>query len=175
RCLREFRNHGINLDYGARERSASWEYEIQTLGYNYRITDVQCALAPSQLHKMNQWVARRRSIARRYAEAFAECPEIEPLACRDDRESSWHLYVVRLNLERLRVGRREIFRALVAENIGVNVHYIPVPWHPYYQNLGYRKGSWPVAESAYERIVTLPMWAGMTDQDVDDTITAVRK
>ena len=93
----------------------------------------------------------------------------------ENRESAWHLYVIRLELDRLRVGRETIFQALRAENIGVNVHYIPVPWHPYYQRLGYSKGHWPVAESAYEEIISLPMWPGMINQDVADTIAAVRK
>jgi dTDP-4-amino-4,6-dideoxygalactose transaminase len=82
---------------------------------------------------------------------------------------------VRLNLDRLRVGRKDVFAALRAEGIGVNVHYIPVPWHPYYQTLGYRKGRWPVAEQEYERLLSLPMWAGMTDADIQDTIVAVEK
>ena len=90
-------------------------------------------------------------------------------------EPAWHLYVVRLHLNRLRVGRGEIFAALRAEGIGVNVHYIPVPWHPYYQALGYRRGGWPVAEAEYERLLSLPLWAGMTDADADDTVAALRK
>jgi len=85
------------------------------------------------------------------------------------------LYVIRLSLERLSVGRAEVFKALRAENIGVNVHYIPVPWHPYYQKLGYTKGQWPVAENAYEQIISLPIFPKMNDQDVDDVIRAVRK
>jgi dTDP-4-amino-4,6-dideoxygalactose transaminase len=102
-------------------------------------------------------------------------PEIEPPATLTDREPAWHLYVIRLKLDRWRVGRAEVFAALRAENIGVNVHYIPVPWHPYYQSLGYRTGQWPVAEAAYERMISLPMWAGMTDRDVEDVIAAVQK
>jgi dTDP-4-amino-4,6-dideoxygalactose transaminase len=92
-----------------------------------------------------------------------------------DREAAWHLYVVRLRLEGLRVGRAEVFRALRAENIGVNVHYIPVPWHPYYERLGFRRGGWPVAEDAYERMLSLPIFPAMTDADVDDVVHAVDK
>ena len=92
-----------------------------------------------------------------------------------DRTSAWHLYPVRLNLDRLTAGRAEVFRALRAENIGVNVHYIPVPWHPYYQRLGYAKGQWPVAEDAYERLISLPMFHAMTDTDADDVVSAVHK
>jgi perosamine synthetase len=173
--LRTFRNHGITVDARQRELQGSWYYEIDELGYNYRLTDIQSALGISQLRKLPRWLERRRSIAKAYTEAFADVPELEtPVVC-GDRESAWHLYVIRLNLERLSVGREQIFRALRAENIGVNVHYIPVPWHPYYQRLGYRKGEWPVAEKAYERLISLPMWAAMTDSDVSDTVSAVRK
>jgi UDP-4-amino-4,6-dideoxy-N-acetyl-beta-L-altrosamine transaminase len=173
--LRSFRNHGISADFRQRERQSSWYYEMQDLGYNYRLTDIQCALGLSQLSKLDGWVSRRREIARRYTEAFESLSEIEVPRVAEDRESSWHLYVIRLLLDRLRVERDQIFRALRAENIGVNVHYIPVPWHPYYQRLGYKKGEWPVAESAYERLISLPLWAGMADEDIRDVIEAVRK
>jgi dTDP-4-amino-4,6-dideoxygalactose transaminase len=148
---------------------------MRELGYNYRLTDLQCALGSSQLESLTSWVARRRALACRYADAFADEPALELPVVRPDRDSAWHLYVIRLRLERLRVGRAEVYRALRAENIGVNVHYIPVPWHPYYQQLGFARGLWPVAEATYERIVSLPMWAGMTDDDADDVIAAVRK
>jgi dTDP-4-amino-4,6-dideoxygalactose transaminase len=153
----------------------SWFYEMVELGYNYRLTDFQCALGISQLKKLPAWLARRRQIAARYTEALAALPEMEPPAILPDRDSAWHLYVIRLNLERLRVGRAEIFKALRAENIGVNVHYIPVPWHPYYQQLGYAKGQWPVAEAAYERLISLPIFPAMSDQDVEDVIAACFK
>lgn len=184
--LRLFRNHGITRDHSKFKTltpdrcpltsgDQPWLYEMVELGYNYRLTDFQCALGISQLKKLPVWLARRRQIAARYTEAFAALPEIEPPAVLPDRESAWHLYVIRLNLKRLRAGRKEVFKALRAENIGVNVHYIPVPWHPYYQELGYTRGQWPVAESAYERLISLPIWAGMNDQDADDVITAVKK
>jgi perosamine synthetase len=173
--VRRFRNHGIDTDARQREQSGSWFYEMRELGYNYRLTDVQCALASSQLESLTAWVARRRVLAQRYTEAFAAERALELPVVRPDRESAWHLYVVRLRLEHLRVGRAEVYRALRAENIGVNVHYIPVPWHPYYQALGFTRGQWPVAEAAYSRLLSLPMWAGMTDADVDDVIAAVRK
>src|SRR5581483_4486332 len=92
-----------------------------------------------------------------------------------DRLPAWHLYVLRLKLDALTVSRDAIFRALRAENIGTNVHYIPVPWHPYYQSLGYRRGSWPVTETAYEGMLSLPMFPAMTSKDVNDVIDAVRK
>ena len=173
--LRLFRNHGITSDHRQRETAGSWFYEMVELGYNYRLTDFQCALGLSQLKKLPAWLARRREIAARYDEAFTALPEIELPTVSPDCEPAWHLYMIRLNLQRLRVGRAEIFKALRAENIGVNVHYIPVPWHPYYQKLGYTRGQWPVAENVYERLITLPMFATMTDQDLQDVITAVGK
>jgi perosamine synthetase len=173
--LRRFRNHGITSDPRQREVAGSWFYEMAELGYNYRLTDFQCALGLSQLKKLHGWVARRREIADRYTAAFSRIPEVEPPPVLPDREPAWHLYVIRLNLERLRLGRAEVFKALRAENIGVNVHYIPVPWHPYYQRLGYARGQWPVAEGAYERIISLPIFPAMSDQDLDDVIQAVTK
>lgn len=173
--LRLFRNHGISSDYRQRENQGSWYYEMIELGYNYRLTDIQCALGLSQLEKLPLWLMRRREIARNYTEAFSILPEVQVPQVPADRESAWHLYILKLNLDRLRVGRDRIFSALRAENIGVNVHYIPVPWHPYYQRLGYVKGQWPVAESAYERLISLPIWPGMTDADVSDAVVAVRK
>jgi perosamine synthetase len=173
--VRKFRNHGICVDYRQRESRGTWYYEMEELGLNYRLTDFQCALGLSQIRKLARWVERRRTIAEKYTSAFSQMPEIEPPATLPDRESAWHLYAVQLNCERLRVGREQIFRALRAENIGVNVHYIPVPWHPYYQRLGYTRGQWPVAEGAYERLISLPVWGGMTDADVDDVVMAVTK
>ena len=172
---RIFRNHGITADHYQRQSVGSAFYEMIELGYNYRLSDIQCALGISQLRKLSGWVAHRREIAARYAMGFADMPEIEPPYVMEDRETSWHIYVIRLNLKLLSVDRDQVFRALRAENIGVNVHYIPVPWHPYYRRLGYEKGQWPMAEEAYERIITLPLWPGMIDADVDDTVTAVRK
>jgi perosamine synthetase len=170
--LKMFRTHGITSDAGERE---DWLYEMVALGFNYRLSDIQAALGLSQLRKLGGWLKRRRAIAADYAERFADVPELDSLAVLPDRESAWHLYVVRLRLERLRVGRAEVFRALRAENIGVNVHYIPVPWHPYYAALGYRRGDWPMAESAYDGLLTLPMFPAMTDGDVDDVVAAVTK
>jgi len=173
--LRRFRTHGITSEFREREREGSWFYEMTELGFNYRLTDLQSALGLSQLRKLPDWIVRRRWIAECYSEAFSALPEIEiPMVLRD-REPAWHLYVIRLNLDRLRSGRAEIFRALRAENIGVNVHYIPIPWHPYYRALGYKKGAWPVAEGAYERMISLPIFPAMTDTDVEDVVTAVKK
>jgi perosamine synthetase len=173
--LRLLRNHGISSDHRQRQATGSWFYEMLDLGYNYRLTDFQCALGRSQLRKLGRWVARRREIAARYTRAFSALPEIETPVVDADRESAWHLYVIRLNLGSLQGNRDLFFKALRGENIAVNVHYIPVPWHPYYQRLGYRKGCWPVAEAAYERMISLPIFPAMSDGDVDDVIIAVEK
>lgn len=170
-----FRNHGITTDAHQREATGSWSYDMVELGYNYRLTDIQAALGSAQIPRLGGWLERRRAIAKRYARELRDVSEIELPVVLPDRTSGWHLFVIRLNLERLRVDRATVFRALRAENIGVNVHYIPVPWHSYYQRLGYVKGGWPVAEDAYERMLTLPLWPGMSDDDVADVVEAVRK
>lgn len=174
--LRRFRNHGISSDARQRQSEGQWHYEMVSLGFNYRLTDVACALGLSQLKKLDANLARRREIAARYAAGFRDLAEITLPARRDGVESGWHLYPVRLNLENLSVTRAEIFRALRAENIGVNVHYIPVHLHPYYRDrFGFRSGDFPIAENAYERLISIPMFHGMSDQDVEDVIGAVRK
>jgi len=174
--MRVFRNHGITTDHRQREQQGSWFYEMVDLGYNYRLTDLQCALGISQLRELPGWVARRQEIARRYDTAFAEVPGVDPLSVRDDVSHAYHLYVIRLDLTQLRATRAEVFAALRAEGIGVNVHYIPVHYHPYYrERFGYRRGDFPRAEAAYERLISLPMFPRMSDEDVEDVIKAVRK
>ena len=149
---------------------------MQDLGYNYRITDFQCALGLSQLKKLPEWIRRRQEIAGAYNRAFADIPTIEPLKVKSDIEHGCHIYVIQLDLEHLSMGRAEIFRALRAEGIGVNVHYIPVHLHPFYrERFGTGPGLCPVAEAAYERILTLPLFPSMTENDVSDVITAVGK
>ncbi|MGA9040140.1 MAG: UDP-4-amino-4,6-dideoxy-N-acetyl-beta-L-altrosamine transaminase [Terriglobales bacterium] len=174
--LRRFRNHGISSDARQRHRDGQSHYEMVLLGYNYRLTDIACALGIQQLTKLDQNLARRRQIASRYRAAFHEMPGVLPPQVRDDANSAWHLYPIRLQLEKLSADRSQIFRALRAENIGVNVHYIPVHLHPYYRDrFGYRGGEYPVAEDAYKRLISLPMFHGMCDEDVEDVIHAVEK
>ncbi len=128
------------------------------------------------MRKLGPNLARRREIAARYTAAFREMAGIIVPAVREGVNPAWHLYPVRLDVGRLRADRGQVFKALRAENIGVNVHYIPVHLHPYYRDrFGYKQGDFPVAEAAYERLISVPMFHGMTDQDVEDVIAAVGK
>ena len=172
--LRRFRNHGISSDARARQGSGEWFYEMVLLGFNYRLTDIACALGLSQLEKLAANLARRREIAAQYAEAFRDLPIVTP-SVREGVNPAWHLYPIRLQLEMLCCGRAETFKALRAENMGVNVHYVPVYRHPYYRERFQSKESYPVAEDAYERLISLPMFHSMTTQDVKDVICAVYK
>lgn len=174
--LRRFRNHGISSDARQRQSQGQWHYEMVLLGFNYRLTDIACALGLSQLRKLEVNLLRRGEIASRYASAFRDLAAITLPVTREDVTHAWHLYPIQLNLEKLSATRAEVFRALRAENIGVNVHYIPVHLHPYYRDrFGDRAGEFPVAENAHERLISLPMFHGMSDQDVEDVIKAVRK
>ena len=149
-------------------------YQMHEVGYNYRLTELSSVLGVSQLQKLPKLLKRRQQIAARYSQAFSKNHMLTLPLENPDCQSAWHLYVIKLNLDNLEADRNEIFQALRAENIGVNVHYIPVPWLTYYKKLGYKKGSWPVAESMYHRLVSLPMWPGMKDSDVADVIMAVK-
>jgi dTDP-4-amino-4,6-dideoxygalactose transaminase len=174
--LRKFRNHGISSNARDRQREAQYHYEMVLLGFNYRLTDIGCALGLQQLTKLEANVARRREIAARYTSALREIPGVIVPSVRGDVLPAWHLYPIRLDLPRLSTGRDEIFRALRAENIGVNVHYIPVHLHPYYrERFGYGGGEFPVAESAYQSLISLPMFHGITDDDAKDVIRAMEK
>jgi perosamine synthetase len=174
--MRIFRNHGITTDHRQRQEQGSWFYEMVDLGYNYRLTDFQCALGISQLRKLPAWVARRQAIARQYDAAFAALPAVQPLTVRGDVSHAYHLYVVCFDLDSLNAARTDIFAALRAEGIGVNVHYIPVHLHPFYRHhFGTAPGLCPVAEAAYEAIVSLPMFPQMSDADVADVVAAVEK
>jgi perosamine synthetase len=174
--LRRFRNHGISSDGRQRHASGQWHYEMVSLGFNYRLTDIACALGLSQLKKLEANLVRRREIAARYTAAFRNLRGVLAPSVRPNVNPAWHLYPIRVNTAHLNTDRAHVFRALRAENIGVNVHYIPVHLHPYYrQRFGYRGGEYPVAEAAYEQLISLPIFHGMTDRDVVDVIAAVRK
>jgi UDP-4-amino-4,6-dideoxy-N-acetyl-beta-L-altrosamine transaminase len=174
--LRKFRNHGISSNARDRQREGQWHYEMVLLGFNYRLTDIACALGLRQLGKLEGNLARRREIAARHAAELGAVLGIVVPVVRDGAVPAWHLYPVRVDLGKLSAGRGEIFQALRAENIGVNVHYIPVHLHPYYkERFGYRGGEFPLAEAAYESLISLPMFHGMTDGDVEDVVRAVEK
>ena len=151
--MRTFRGHGITTTASQREKLGGWFYEMTDLGYNYRITDIQCALGISQLKKLPEWLEKRNELARQYDEAFVGM-DIRPLKLCKDLFHAYHLYVVRVK------NRNGLFSKLRAEGIGVNVHYIPVHLHPYYKK---RFGdiSCPVAEKVFDEILTLPLWPGM--------------
>ena len=176
RKLRLFRNHGIEGDARQRQSKGQWYYEMVDLGYNYRLTDIGSALGRSQLKKLDQNISRRREIASAFRAEFEDLPGVLLPTEKAYVTSAWHLYPVRLDLKLLDTTRAKIFAALRAENIGVNVHYIPVHLHPYYRNrFGYRYGDYPEAEAAYESLISLPIFQGMTNEDVSDVIKAVSK
>lgn len=173
--MKVFRNHGITTDHHARAGSGSWFYEMVELGYNYRLSDIHSALGESQLKKLGSSVNRRRAIAQQYNDSFFEMPGISPLVESLGARHAYHLYPVLIDREQ-EIGREEVFRRLRDANIGVNVHYIPVHLHPYYrERFGTHRGQCPVAEDAYDRMISLPMFPSMTDADVEYVIHSVAR
>ncbi len=165
--LRLFRNHGITTDSRQREKLGSWFYAMEELGYNYRLTDIQSALGLSQMNKLPSFLTRRKEIAAQYDALFADLA-ICPLQLRGDRSHAYHLYVVRLE------NRDQVFDVMRKNGIGVNVHYIPVHLHPYYQkHFGAKNGSYPVAEAAFGEILSLPIFVGMSDRDVEHVVATI--
>ena len=176
--LKLFRNHGITTDHRQRSESGSWFYEMTELGYNYRITDFQCALGISQLAKLDLWVERRKEIAERYHGVFISCNNISPLMVDGHLSHAYHLYVVKIGFDKNK-DKTEFFKHMKDNGFGVNVHYIPVHLHPYYQkNYHTKPGLCQVAEAAYEKIVSLPMYPVLSNDDqgfVIDTIAGYLK
>jgi perosamine synthetase len=173
RRARVFRSHGITSDHRQREEAGSWFYEMVELGYNYRITDFQCALGLSQLRKLRRWIERRQAIAEALRERISGIPGVKPLTVRAGVSHAYHLFVVRISHA---LDRARVFAALRAEGIGAGVHYIPVHLHPYYRNrFGTGPGLCPVAESAYVEILSLPIFPQMSDSDVEDVVAALSK
>ena len=175
--LQLFRTHGIIRDSKKLiKNEGGWYYEMQDLGYNYRITDFQCALGISQFKKLDKFVKRRREIAARYNKGLKDLGEIITPFEKKDVKSSYHLYMIQLRLEKLSADRKKIFDALRAENIGVHVHYIPLHHQPYYRkHFNYKNSDYPVAEEFYNRNLTVPIFPKMTNDDVDDVIDALFK
>lgn len=177
RKLMLLRTHGITRDPGqmVHPTDAGWYNEQVELGYNYRITDFQAALLLSQLDKLDRFAARRKEIVKMYDAAFQDVPEIQVQREIPESDTTRHLYILRLNLDRLTCDRRQFFDALRAENICPQVHYLPVYWHSYYEKLGYEKGICPNAEAYYEASMSIPLYYSLSDEDVQDVIRAVKK
>lgn len=171
------RAHGITRDSGQMrgEPEGAWYYEMIGLGYNYRMTDIQAALIISQLDKLPLFIKRRKEIVKKYDEAFALIPEVTKQKEIPESDTTRHLYILRIKPDLLNVDRKGFFQAMAGENICCNVHYIPVYFHPYYQKLGYEKGICPNGEKLYQEMMSLPLYYGMSDRDVEDVIRAVSK
>lgn len=174
--LEMFRTHGItrNPEFLS-SNEGPWYYEQKFLGYNYRMTDIQAALGCSQMKKLEQWQTRREEIASCYQKAFSNIQGLITPVIAPDVRSGWHLYVLRFDEGVIGKSRRQLFDELRIHGIGVNVHYIPVYWHPWYQELGYGKGLCPVAETVYKGIISLPLFPKMTNREVDRVIETVLK
>ena len=170
-CLRRFRNHGIATELAAR---MDWTYAMVELGYNYRLTDIGAALGSSQLARLDEFLARRRDLAVSYAANLAGHRYLDLPTVEAGTNPAWHFLFVQLRLDRLTVDRGGVYRALRAEGIGVNVHYIPVHQHPFYRER-YPGSAFPVVDAAYDRLLTLPLFAGMTSADVGDVVAALDK
>jgi len=166
--MRLFRNHGISTDFRQREEQGAWQYEMVDLGFNYRISDIQCALGITQLKKLPLFLEKREAVAKLYDQKFDTLSKITPLKRLPDAKSAWHLYVVKLPDVAI---REDAFNKMREAGIGVNVHYIPVHLHPYYRNnFAMSLGDCPIAEKVYESILTLPIWPGMTEKNVTTVV-----
>ena len=175
--LLSFRTHGIIRDEQLYDDiSGAWYYEMQTLGFNYRMTDFQAALGISQLKRLDEFIERRREIATLYNSQLSNIDEIDLIPSHSDSKSAFHIFPIMLNMKNLRVNRKIIYDSLIAENIGVNVHYIPIHLQPYYRStFGYKAGDYPLAEDYYSRCLTIPIFPSMSDKDVYSVIEAIKK
>ena len=172
-----YRSHGITRDLSLMENESDgpWYYEQVELGYNYRITDIQAGLIISQLDKLDMFKARRKELVANYDEAFSKIDGVIVQKEIDKSDTCRHLYILRLDSSKLKIGRREFFDAMGAEGICCNVHYIPVYYFPHYKKLGYERGLCPNAEALYEEILSLPLYYGLSDDEQADVIEAVKK
>lgn len=174
--MRKFRNHGISTDHRERVDKGVWSYEMTDLGFNYRITDFQCALGLKQLGKLPEWVERRQAIAQQYDRTLKTVSGVYPLSVRPDVSHAYHLYVVKIDSQMSGAGRDAVFEKMRNNNIGVNVHYIPVHLHPYYQeHFRTIEGLCPVAEAAFRQVLSLPMFPGLTCREVDRVMDILKK
>ena len=167
--------HGMSRDAWKRyDQGGSWRYDVLLPGFKYNMTDIQAAIGLCQLRRQDAFQLRRREVVARYTAAFGADPALEPPVVRPDVEHAWHLYVLRLRLDALRIGRDRFIEELTARNIGTSVHFIPVHLHPYYRDkYGYAPEAFPVAYGNYLRLLSLPLHPGLSDRDIDDVIEAV--
>jgi dTDP-4-amino-4,6-dideoxygalactose transaminase len=174
--LQRLRSHGMTRDPAQMTEPSHgpWYYQQVELGFNYRITDLQAALGLSQLGKLDAFVARRRELAARYDRLLADLPLTLPGA-QADAESAWHLYVVRLQLDRIKLSHRQVFEGLRAAGVGVNLHYIPVHLQPYYRDLGFLEGDFPQAERYYAEAISLPLFPLLSDEQQDYVVEQLRR
>ena len=170
--------HGITHDEDLMEEAPHegiWYYEQISLGYNYRLTDFQAAMLSSQLKKLDDFKAKRKRIVAKYNDAFKDLSGIIVQKEIEKSDTCRHLYIIRLDLDKLNCTRREFFDAMSAENVQCQIHYVPVYWFPYYKHLGYKEGLCPNAEEVYKGILSIPLYPSLSDSDVDDVIEAVKK
>ena len=169
-----FRNHGITTDFRQREKQGSWHYEMAEIGYNYRLSDFQCSLGINQLKKLPSWVGDRQKIASHYDKSFSNIPGVIPLISKKDVNHAYHLYVVIIDPNFSSIDRDSLFTQLRNKGIGVNVHYMPVHYHPFYiKKYNTTPGMCPVSESAYKQILSLPIYPDMSVQDQDLVIESI--
>ena len=169
--LRRYASHGITREpamLGDEHANEPWFYAQFELGYNYRLSDLHAALGRSQLAHIDEFIARRRALAENYHQALADLPLILP---QPDANGAWHLYMVELTAH----DRTDVFNALRARGIGVNVHYIPIHWHPYYQQLGFKRGQFPQSEAYYNRALTLPLYPGLSADNQNEVIQQLKE
>ena len=169
------RSHGVTRDQNlmTREPDGPWYYQQVDLGFNYRMTELQAALGVSQMNRLDAFVARRHELAQRYDRLLADLPVTTPWQ-HPDGYSGLHLYVIRLQLANLDKSHRQIFESLQAQGIGVNLHYIPVHTHPYYKSMGFTAQDFPEAMAYYREAISLPMFQGLTDEQQDQVVCALR-
>lgn len=174
--MKLFRNHGISADARMREKTGTWFYEMVDLGYNYRISDIQCALGISQLKKLPEFLKRRREIAESYDKSFSDSAVIHPLKVQPNVGHAYHLYVISIDFDQIGISRQDVFKSLRERGIGVNVHYIPIHLHPFYKKTYQTfEGECPVAEYSYQKILSLPIYPGLNSSDVHDIIESLEK
>lgn len=169
-----FRTHGISRDFKEREKQNSHYYEMQCLGFNYRIPDVLCALGIEQLKRLDVFISRRNEIAKKYNKLLEGLEDkVNPII--NKYYSAYHIYVIKFNINKIGKSRDDLFRELKENGVGVNVHYMPIYMHPYYESLGYKKGLCPNAEKVYEQMITLPIFPLLGDEKIEYIINTIKK